>query len=315
MGARGFRKGVTAIGGALLAWFAAASVAAQQRSLSHKVMGSAGLQAGAQGEPGVYAVDQLLFYDARSLLDRHGQSLPVGLNARALGNVTGVAATFEIVPLATYVNMAIGAPVSWARVSTQQPEASLDRFGLADLYLQPLQLGWHLGPVDLVAGYAVYVPTGQSEGSTRGVGHGYWTQEPSLGTTVFFDDQRHWSASALFSVDVNGRTRDVDIVRGTTLQAQGGVGVWIRDFFDVGLAGAALWQITADRGRDLPAPLRGAGDRVYTLGPEVTFRVPAVRLSCTVRYEHEFLAESRSQGQVFFLGVTWLAWDPHPHSP
>ncbi len=301
----------TAIGAAAFALVLESVAAAQQQQLAHKVMGTLGLQAGSQPPEGIYAIDQLIVYDAHDLVDRSGNAIPVGLRADAVGNMFGVAATLRVAALSTYVTTAIGVPVSRVNVSTQEPEASLDRFGLGDLFLQPLELGWRTARADIVAGYAIYLPTGRVEpGGTDGVGNGYWTQEPSLGGTLFLDDRRGWNISALASLDINGRMRRVDITRGTTLQVQGGVGTTLLRIVDVGVVASGLWQLTDDSGAALPAPLRGARDRVYAAGPEIGLTIPPIRVRCTVRYEHDFLALSRPQGQIFFFGVTGLVWDP-----
>ena len=285
--------------------------AQQQQQLSHKVMGTLGLQAGSQADTGIYAIYQVLFYDAHDLIDRHGNSLPVGLKANAVGNMFGVAATFLVVPFATYTTTAVGVPVSWTSVNTDAPEASLDRFGLGDLFLQPLNLGWRTGRADVVVGYALYVPTGHLEpGGRDGVGNGYLTHEPSAGGTLFLDDERRWTVSALASFDVNGRMRDADFTRGATLQVQGGVGTTLFPGFDLGVAGSGLWQLTDDSGTALPDRLRGARDRIYAAGPEVSMTIAPIRARCTMRYEHDFLALSRPEGQIFFFGITGLLWDP-----
>ena len=296
---------------ATLALLLESGAAAQQKGLAHKVLGTLGLQAGSQGSTGIYVVDQVVTYEARDLVDRNGNSLPVGLNATALGNSIGAAATFRIAPLATYVTGAVSVPLAWATVSTENPSASLDRFGLGDVYVQPLQLGWRTGRADVVIGYALYFPTGRFEpGGKGGVGNGYWTQEPSLGGTLFFDDQRAWNVSALASVDINGRMRDVDVTRGATLQVQGGVGTTPVPLLEVGVVASALWQLTDDGGTALPASLRGARDRNYAAGAEVNVKIPPIRMGCTIRYEHDFLTQSRPLGQVVFIGLTGLVWDP-----
>lgn len=298
--------GAAAAGSALLL---DASVHAQQQ-LSHKTLGTVGLQAGSQANAGLYVVDQVAFYNATDLRDRTGRSLPVGLEADAIGNVLGVAATFRIAPLGTYVGGAVGVPLASARVSTQDPRASLDAFGFGDLYIQPIKLGWRVGPADAVVGYGLYVPTGQYEpGGGDGIGRGNLTQEPSLGGTLFFDAERRWSVSALASYDINGRKRGVDITRGSTLQIQGGAGTTVRRVVDVGVAGYGLWQLTDDSGTALPAVLRGARDRTYGVGPEIDVRIPPIRTAVALRYEHDFLSQARPQGQIVFLGLSFLAWE------
>ena len=42
----------------------------------------------------------------------------------------------------------------------------------------------------------------------------------------------------------------------------------------IGLAGFGLWQVTPDKGADLPATLRGGRTRVFGLGPELDVTIP-----------------------------------------
>jgi hypothetical protein len=285
--------------------------AAAQQNLSHKVLGSLGIEAGSQGTEGIGVVDQFIVYRATEVLDRNGHALPLGAQTTAISNMAGATGTFQVVPLPLYVSAAFGLPVSWTRVTTEAPEASLDRFGLGDLYFLPMKVGVRTTRFDVTASYGLYSPTGKfAPGGTRNVGQGYWTQQPALGATLFFDDQRGWSVSALASIDINNRMRQIDITRGSTLQVQGGFGARVRSFLTVGVVGSALWQVTDDQGSALPAVLRGARDRDYSVGPEVDLDIPAIGLSAVLRYEHDFLATSRPQGQVFFVALKQLLWDP-----
>ena len=273
MGRAGKRTGRAAFAAAAVVAFVSlpGSPAFAQQQLSHKVLGTLGIQAGSQADPGVYAADQAVFFDASDLRNRHGQPVPIGLEARAFENMFGVAATFRVEPLSTYVSVAVAAPLAWVSLSTQDPEASLDGFGLGDMYFQPFELGWRIGMrADVVAGYALYVPTGKSEpGGNDGVGNGSLTHEAFLGGTVFLDDTRSWSVSALASFDVNDRKRGIDITRGPTMQVQGGFGATIRRVVDAGVATYGLWQVGDDHGSALPAILAGARDRAFGFGPEV----------------------------------------------
>src|SRR5690606_27418457 len=144
---------------ALLVLAAASPSAAQD--LGHRFIGTLGSRAGEQRDAGLYVADRLVYYSASTFRDRRGRPLPTG-DARltALGNVFGLAATFELEALETYVSFVAGAPLASVSLVAATPEASVDRFGLGDVYLQPLGLGWRLPHVDLLASYAIYVPTG-----------------------------------------------------------------------------------------------------------------------------------------------------------
>ena len=159
-------------------------------------------------------------------------------------------------------------PLVRLSLSADQPEASVDRLGLGNIYVEPLKLGTRWSHVDAVAGYSFYIPTAQ--GSRSGLGRPQWSHQFSLGGTGFVDDRRGWRVSALASYVINGKKRGVDVTRGDTIQIEGGAGGRVLDNLDAGIIGYALWQVTDDRGSALPAPLAGVRERVFGLGPEIS---------------------------------------------
>lgn len=304
------RARVAALAVACLAYALPASA---QQDLGHKVLGTLGLRAGTQQDPGVYVADRVVFYRADRVVDRNGDRIPIDVDIDAFAIGVGAGAVFRIAPLSTYVGASVGVPFAHVRTSTSRPEASTDRFGLGDLYVQPIRLGWRLGGhVDAIAGYGFYAPTGEFEPGLRtGIGRGYWAHEPFAGGTVYFDRRGGWNLSALASYDFNGKKRGIDITRGETLQIQGGAGAPVFRIVEVGIAAYAQWQVRDDRGEDLPEVLRGARDRVFGLGPEVAVTIPVLRSRVSARWEHDVYTRSRPVGQVFVVGLTIAVWKPH----
>jgi hypothetical protein len=200
-----------------------------------------------------------------------------------------------------------------------RPEASFDRFGLADIYIQPARLGWRGDRVDVVGSYGLYLPTGTSPlAGGKGPSEGHVTNQFSAGGTIFADRNRTSFLTALASYDLNLRKRNVDITRGDTLQVQGGVGASLLNrVVEAGLAFHGLWQVRDDRGADLPDILRGARDRVYGLGPDVAVFVESIRSQVRVRYEWDIGARSRPQGNVFVAGLNVILQHPErvQHNP
>lgn len=285
-----------------------------QQTLGHKLLGSIGIGAGAQPEPGVHIADRVLYYSAQTLVDRDGVPIPVGFSLDAFGNTLGVGLVVWLPFVGAYLNVTFAVPIARISSNTTRPEASIDRFGLGDAYLRPLGLGWVWPHVDVVTSYAIYAPTGRLQGPL-GLGNGHWTHEISAGGAAYFDDARTWRLSALASLDLNHRKLDVDITRGATVQIQGGFGVRLGGRVDVGVAGYALWQVTNDTGSALPPVLAGARERVFGLGPELGLLVPELHLRINARYAHDFGARSRPEGQVVVVGVDFLAWEPDAPDP
>lgn len=278
--------------------------AAQVGDLGHRVPGAIGLDAGTQPDEGLYAAARVLWFASNRVNDRAGNAVPIeNLDIDAVGTAVGISGTLELHGM--YVDAAIAVPFVKLSLDSDQPEASIDRMGLGNVYVEPLKLGTRWNRVDAVAGYGLYIPTAQ--GARSGVGQPEWSHQASLGSTVFFDDRRGSRISALVSFVVNGQKRGVDITRGDMLLVQGGAGARVFRVVDVGVAGYALWQVTADRGSALPPQLAGARDRVFGLGPEVGIVVPQLRSRFTARFEWDIRAQARPVGTLLVVGITTFA--------
>jgi hypothetical protein len=287
---------------------------ARGQDLGHKLPGLIGLDAARIPEPGLYLLDRFVSYEASELRDRRGDIIPVGeLRLEALSNAVGLSYTIKFAQKSLSLTATAAGPIARFRLNVQdRPETSFDRFGLADVYIQPARLGWRQNRFDLIGSYGLYLPTGLSAlaGGT-GVSAGHVTHQFSAGGSIYADEDRSNFVTALASYDLNLRKRGVDITRGDTLQIQGGVGVSrFNRRVEAGLAGYALWQVRDDRGEDLPLVLRGARDRVYGLGPEIAVTIPAIRSQIRARYEWDIGVRSRPRGNVFSVGFNVLVQNP-----
>jgi hypothetical protein len=287
-----------------LALIAARPSAAQ--SIGHKILGTLGLDAGSQPETGLYVANQFLLYDSSQLFNRFGARVPVDFSVQATADAIGISGAYELPGLHTFVDAAIAVPFAHVVGHVDGPQGSIDRLGLADVYVQPIALGWRLRRAELRTGYAFYLPTRRFEpGGVGNVSRGSWSHELSLGGTAYFDRRRRFRASALASWEINEPKLGVDLTRGSTVQIQGGSGATLGRRIDLGLVGYALWQVTDDSGSDLPPALRGARDRAYGLGAESGVRIREARARLTVRYTHDLLAWSRPRGQLLLFNLTF----------
>lgn len=289
---------------------------AGQQQLGYKLLGSAGIDAGVQSMPGLFVIDRVLDYSAGELRDRQGNVVPIdGLDIHAIGNGLGAAYTMKARG-APYLSFAFAVPVARIQVNSDEPAASINGYGFGDVFVQPVKAGWRARRFDVVGAYMLYIPTGRFEPrSGRGPGSGYWTNQVSAGGALFADSARTMRASALASLEVNSRKRGIDIRRGDMFQVQGGAGATVKKIVTIGVAGFALWQVTPDRGTELPPKLRGLRSRTYGLGPEVNVMIPRWKTRAEFRVEEEFAVTSRPRGRVIAVGLSWLAWAPRQRRP
>jgi len=280
--------------------------------------GDYGLQSGSQAPPGWYLVAPMYYrYSADEFLDRHGDRLSalggggsIEANAWLAGAIWvsdhklfGGNYSFVVFPGVT--NNALGFPALGVdeRVST----------GLADLYVQPVNLGWNTPRADFVAGLGVFAPTGEYEpGGSSNRGLGMWSYELFGGTTVYLDEARscHFATTAFY--ETHGKKEDTDIRVGNLLTLEGGLGKSFMDgAVNVGIAYYAQWKLSDDDfGRDLPPlPNRRLGKhRVYGFGPELTVPLATKKTLfgfLNLRYLWETGARTSLQGNTFVATVTF----------
>lgn len=290
---------------------------AHAQELGQRLLGTLGARAGEQPSAGLYVSDRFLYYGALTVRDRGGDPVyasdPDGPRVAAFANGFGLSATFLLDAIATYVSFGAALPFAYVAVRSDRPEASFDRAGLGDAFLQPIGLGWRFAPhVDVIARYALYVPAGIYRLGSSPLARGQLTHQLGVGATAFFDSARRFRVSARVSYDLSHTKTDIDIRRGDVLQIQGGVGALLFDLLDVGLVGAALWQVRDDVGTDLPPGLRGARERAFGVGAEVGITVTPIAGRVTLRYLNELEARARTEGHILSLELVIQAWQPEP---
>ena len=169
----------------------------------HNSKGDYGMFSGTQPPPGWYLAAPMYYrYSADEFRDRNGDRLlaterggSMEANAWLLGaiwvsehKVLGGNYSFVIFPGVT--NNSLEFPPTGVDTRTSS--------GLADLYVQPINLGWTTPRADYIAGLGLFAPTGEYEaGGDSNRGLGMWSYELFAGTTLYFDEARTWSIAAV----------------------------------------------------------------------------------------------------------------------
>jgi hypothetical protein len=267
------------------------------------IKGDQGLKAGSQAPPGVYYGAPLYWYGTDTIKNRDGRSF----------STTGDLDMFLGGPLLNVVtpkkllggNYGFMAVLPFANVRVELPRLDNDPGpGISDLYVQPVNVGWHTDRVDVLAGYGFFAPTGRyAAGADDNTGLGMWGHEVFAGTTVFFDEKKSWHAATTTALEFHSGKHDSDAHVGTLLTLEGGFG---RDFLmgaaRMGLAYYAQWKLTDDTLTGLPALIVRGKNRVAGLGPEVTVPIATKQTVygfLTARYHWEIGARTTTQGGAF----------------
>jgi hypothetical protein len=170
-----------------------------------------------------------------------------------------------------------------------------------------MTLSWHLKQFDLSAGAGTWVPTGNSPNTPYPLstlstlpGGGFWTPMLTAGATWYVDSDKTWALSALNRYEISSKQVDTQITPGQAYTLEWGLSKTLEKVIDVGAVGYYQQQVTSDSG----SPLTPGRNRVAAVGPEISMAFPKIMLFVSLRYEYEFMAESRAQGHTFTLTLT-----------
>jgi hypothetical protein len=289
--------------------------------------GDMGVKSGTQPEPGFYVSSIYYRYRTDSLKDAQGK--PLGLDPTRTANQTIQAA----MPLFYYVtpkklfgaNVGMMAVLPFGSGSLEAPGLGLSEEaskGLSDLYVMPLQLGWHFARTDAVAGVGLFAPTGRyAAGASDNLGKGMWSYEVSGGATVYLDRQRSFSLSTTAFWETHGKKEGAvqvesisisNVKVGQLLTLEGGIGKsFLHGTASIGAAYYAQWKLTPDQFEVAPGSLEPysipARHRVFGFGPEVTIPIATktkLLSLVNVRYMWETGAQLKTQGQTFIITNT-----------
>ena len=302
------------------------------------VPGQFGLNAGVIPDPGITYANLAMNYSASRLNDSNGN--------RILQNVTGTYSFWVDENIVYYVpnhkflggyfmpyiavNVANGSLV--ADITGTNLGVNGGGAGLADTYVQPLNIGWHLKRTDFVVGYSFVAPTGRyTAGASDNVGSGYWGNNITSGTTFYITKNKGTSANLVTDWEIHGQKTVASrptgqlskITPGQAFTAEWGIGQVLplkKDFsrlLQVGLVGYDQWQVSGNSGNYLVGgnPVRASLVPYYSvhgIGFQSNFVLPTKGILLFFKYYNEYSAKARPEGRSFVFGGSWTLKIPKP---
>lgn len=273
--------------------------------LGLKLRGDAGLLSGSQPGPGIYFIIPLFYRaDYDSVRGSDGRKLPGDINSTIDLLAPAVAVTTKLKLLGATYGFQVVPGFMKQRVSAVggRVQDSLS-YGFADIFVQPLSLGWRTKHADFEAGYGFYAPTGAGERSLD-----MWGHEFIAGTTVFLDGAKKWHVAGTVFFDIYQRKRSADIRVGDYLTWEGGAGrSFLKGAGSAGVAYLAQWKMTRDKGTDIPPALPRGKNKAIGVGPEVNipfFQKGSVVGLFGARYTFEVKNALNFQGNNLLLTLT-----------
>lgn len=188
------------------------------------------------------------------------------------------------------------------------------KLGFTDMFVEPIELGWHRKYADFLAGYNMYLPTGKYVyGGENNYGLGMWTYEWFGGATVYLDSEKTWALSSIAFYETHSRKRGTPYRVGDILVVEGGISksfsvkAGSNSFdFELGPTYYTEFKTTYDQMPPLLSHLirYGGKDRVFGWGGELVCQAEKPNLSFSIRWLYETGAQTRFEGQTLVAALT-----------
>jgi hypothetical protein len=289
------------------------AVCAPAQQKGQWVPGQFGLNAGVIPDPGLTYENLAVNYSASSLNDSKGNPISIATGTYQFWVDENI---FMYVPkykflggyFAPYaaVNVANGSLV--ADFTGTKLGVSGGGSGLADTYVQPVNLGWHLSRADLTAGYAFVAPTGRfTKGASNNVGSGYWGNNFNGAVTFYITKNKGTSANLLTDWETHGQKTGTDIIPGRAVTNEWGIGQalpldkQLNKLVQIGLVGYDQWQVSDNSGITRLLPYYS----VHAIGGQGNFLVMKKGLVFFFKYYDEYSAKARPIGRSIVFGGSW----------
>jgi hypothetical protein len=209
--------------------------------------------------------------------------------------------------------LAVALPVTNSSLNSVKLGAVGGGGGFADLYVQPVTLGWRKKRAEVQLAYAFFAPTGRyTAGATDNVGTGYWTNTATAGETIYLTKNKGTSLSAYQMYEFHGTQTGTDIKPGSTFDLDYSLlqilplKKNLSTLLQLGLVGYEQWQITDASGSGLGAVVPGRYT-VNALGGAVNVILPERKAVFGARFFEEFSNLSTVQGYSLQItgGITF----------
>ena len=286
--------------------------------LGHNFTGDMGLMSGTQGPPGWNVAAMYLRYDGETLRGPDGESIAIDPDEQGSldANAYAVAITWVAEKKILGGNYSFGIFPAFTDNRFEVPILSLDEkvdTGFTDIYIQPINLGWHKQRADYIAGVGIYAPTGSYDVTADdNLGLGMWSFELFGGTTVYLDKAKSWHFATAAFYEIHTEKKGTDIKVGDILTLEGGLGKsWMEGALTAGIAYFAQWKVTDDRAGELQPildELQLGRHRGYGFGPELTVPIATSKKLIgfiNARFLWETGIRSQLEGTVFTLAASF----------
>lgn len=274
---------------------------------NHYILGTYGMNSAVKPERGYTYSNIYTLYKAKQLNDQSGHKVTVkgkkALEVQYLQNIFGYYSSAKL--LGAAYGLQVNVPCETFSLDQAQFHRTFEGAGkklkLGDIYVEPVNFRWNWSRLYFFIAYGAYAPTGRYEtNSMKNTGLGNWGQLFTVASTLYFDQEKSWSASAYCTYEIHEKKRRSDFRPGDNFCIDWAFGKTFDRVFTVAASGYYERQWKVDKGSDVPVQATGAKgvrDKVVAVGPELDLFIPQMNGHFTARYEFEVEALSRTQGK------------------
>jgi hypothetical protein len=270
--------------------------------------GDYGMKSGSQGPPGFYLGNVFYFYRTDTIKNLNGDDLLKSPEVDIFGDIIlGSYVTKKKILGANY-GFTLALPILNTELALPSLDVGGQTWGLADMYIKPLELGWHFKRADVIAGYAFFAPTGRyTARANDNTGLGMWSNEFSAGTTLYFDQGRKWHAASTGFFEIHTSKQDLDAKTGNMFTLEGGAGrAFLQGYANAGLAYVGQWKVTEDSGADVNPLVSGKKGSMFALGPELNMPVSKKGIFLGFKYLFDVRSRLATSGNYLVLSLTYV---------
>lgn len=289
-------------------------------------------------EPGFYAVSYQYFYSTDRLNDEDGDEVEsVNIHPGPGPGVTldvnidvdmfawapvlmwsspwkVLGARYAALAVPSFANASVKAGLNRSTGAGLGRDVDQAQFAFADLYVQPLWLGWNRKHFDAAFGYGFYAPTGKYNverfdlpivGTVKveeadNIGYGFWTHQLGGAATYYPFENRATAFAGALTYEFHYDKEHFDVTPGQDLSLNWGVSQYLplgseKLLLEIGPAGYSSWQTTEDHGSDAT---NDRLDQVHAAGGQIGITYVPWFLIANFHAFGEFHSEDRFQGKV-----------------
>jgi hypothetical protein len=275
-------------------------------------------------DPGFYFLQYFVWYNADTFRNRNGdkvKSINVGnttLKVDTKVDAFVLAPAFVWVSPWKFLGARYGAQIvpTFGNTSVQaalRTETGFgvgvdeSQFGVGDLFVKPVWLGWDSPHYSVTAGYGFYAPVGKyNNGDADNIGLGFWTHEFQLATAWYPWEHRGTAVTLAGTYEIHSEYEDVNITPGDRFSLNWGISQYLplneanSLLLEVGAMGYSQWQVEKDSGSDVNTSFNPK-DQVHAAGGQIGLTYVPWKAFIAFHGLQEFGAEARFEGQFF----TW----------